>query len=338
MYPKVSIILPVYNVEKSINKCVESIVKQTFKEIEIIIINDGSSDGTRNIIEKLSSLDERIIIVNQRNTGVGGARNKGLDMAQGEYCLFIDGDDYINPVMVEVMYKMITKFKCDVVQCSYNIITNDNVKNIKYDIPFNKVITGNEIESYLKRPLILGNLSTYIWDKIYNVEFLKKNQIKFEDKIIFEDWYFNMDIISKMSSFLYIEDNLYNYVVYDESLSKKNYDNYDEMIIDLQEKKYKFMTSWGMNTKEYTEQFYLSIGNDILKIINYIYNKEKSFTQRIKRLNKLSRNKFLVKNFYLDNYKIFINRSSMNKLYSRALFYGLKYKNVFIIHLLKLIR
>ena len=119
MQPKVSIIVPIYNVEKYLPKCVNFIVKQTLKDIEIIAINDGSTDNSYDIIKKFSIEDSRIKIINQNNCELSNARNLGLKFAKGEYISFIDSDDYIDKTMIEKLYLIASKYNCDVVSCNY---------------------------------------------------------------------------------------------------------------------------------------------------------------------------------------------------------------------------
>ena len=125
---KVSIIIPAYNAEKSIEKCINSIRRQTYFNIEIIIVNDGSSDNTKKCIEQIALQDERITIINQENQGVCNARNKGICIAKGEYIIFVDADDYVERDMVEILVNDIKQKKTNIVRCNYDYITEKGMK------------------------------------------------------------------------------------------------------------------------------------------------------------------------------------------------------------------
>lgn len=215
MRAKISVVLPTYNVEKYLRKSVESIINQTLKDLEIIIVNDGSTDLSGDIANQLAKEDDRIILINQLNQGLSAARNAGLKIATGEYIVFIDTDDWIEDNALEKMYEYAKKNDCDVVQCNFRMVGIDNIKNVYNQIPYYKVFSEDEIKIYLKEQLIEGKLSTYAWDKIYKLSFLKKNNLYFESIKRFEDWYFVIKLISKVSRFMAVDEIFYNYRVID---------------------------------------------------------------------------------------------------------------------------
>ena len=115
MAPKLSVVVPVYNVENYLSKCLDSILKQTLEDIEIICVNDGSTDGSANILQDYKKKDPRIIVLEQENQGLGAARNTGIRTARGEYIGFVDSDDFIEPTMYEKLYEKACKFQLDIV-------------------------------------------------------------------------------------------------------------------------------------------------------------------------------------------------------------------------------
>ncbi len=117
--PKISIIVPVYNVENYLKKCLDSIVNQTFKDIEIILINDGSTDNSLNICKEYAKKDHRIRLINKPNGGLSSARNVGIDLSTGEYLGFVDSDDWIALNMYEKLYNLCKIFNADISQCKY---------------------------------------------------------------------------------------------------------------------------------------------------------------------------------------------------------------------------
>src|SRR5574344_928864 len=123
--PDVSVIVTVYNIEKYIGKCIESIKNQTLKNIEIILVDDGSFDSSGNICDYYSNIDKRIITYHKKNGGVSSARNFGISKINGEYFIFIDGDDYIKNDMLEVLYSNAKKYNCDVAVCNVVKVAED---------------------------------------------------------------------------------------------------------------------------------------------------------------------------------------------------------------------
>lgn len=166
----ISIIVPVYNVDKYLEKCVDSIINQTYKNIEIILVNDGSTDGSGQVCDYLAKKDSRIAVYHKENGGVSSARNLGLDNAQGDYIGFIDSDDYIDPDMYESLYDDLKKYNVDISMCglyhvyankkdeqvdkvqNYIINSNDAI-NLVLDGKFSAVTPGNKL---YKKSLFLG--------------------------------------------------------------------------------------------------------------------------------------------------------------------------------------
>lgn len=185
---KVSVIIPVYNVEDYIEKCLDSVVNQTLKEIEIIVVNDGTKDNSMKKIEKYFS-DLRIKIINKENGGLSSARNAGLAIAKGEYISFIDSDDFIEEKMLEELYN--ESENADIVfsdNLNYNMIDSKVSKEERKFFFDNMVNKGSYICMYS---------SAVVWNKIYKREFIEINNLKFVEGIIHED-----DIFTIKSHFL----------------------------------------------------------------------------------------------------------------------------------------
>ena len=175
---KVSIIVPVYNVEKFLSKCIESILVQSYQDIELIIVNDGSPDRSQEIIDKYKKLDKRIVAAYQDNKGVSTARNVGLGLAKGEYVMFIDSDDYVDVDYVMKFVDLIERRKADIA-VSYNMYDEDNV------LP-----EGSEKVWFIGGDaaaidLYLGKFGVAVWNKIYRRDFLVKNNLVFDTNF----WY-----------------------------------------------------------------------------------------------------------------------------------------------------
>ena len=178
---KVSVIIPVYNVEKYIERCLESVIHQTLKEIEIIIINDGSSDRTSKKIEKFLG-DKRVIYIKTENKGQSAARNKGLKIAKGEYVGFVDSDDYIDLDFYEKLYKRIKETNADIAAASI-VRHHGTFEKWRVNYDLNKTTTDkNEMFKLVKYPN-----QSYVWNKIYKKEFLNSINFEFMEGVFYED-------------------------------------------------------------------------------------------------------------------------------------------------------
>lgn len=224
MQPKVSVIVPVYNVGQYIERCVNSLVEQTLKEIEIIFVNDGSTDNSVHILNKYLEKDIRIQIVNQKNSGVSMARNKGIQEAKGQYIAFVDADDWIEKEMLELLYHTMIKENSDVVMCGYVREFQDRSKEKIFSLAEKVCYEGqtlNELHRRLVGPIgeEMGNpeaLDSFgtVWAKLYNREMIINNYIQFVDlKEIGsnEDTLFNIHLIHHCSKVVFINQPLYHY-------------------------------------------------------------------------------------------------------------------------------
>lgn len=201
----VSVIVPVFNGEKYIEKCLDSIVNQTLKELEIIIINDGSIDNTLAIISTYLQFDNRIKIINQINQKQGAARNCGLEIAQGDYVVFVDADDYIDLDYVEKMY---VAAKENGVDFSVASINREKGKRKKFQTFYDKeqiYVSKNDIIDVIKAPPYF-----YVTGKLFNREFLK--EVWFEERVFYEDVGFVIKIIDKVNSIVTVPNIVYHYV------------------------------------------------------------------------------------------------------------------------------
>lgn len=169
MKPTVSVIIPAYNAEKYIDKCIQSILGQSYKKLQIIVVNDGSSDSTREIIEKYLAGNDRIIFIDKENAGVANARNDGIQVATGEYLLFVDSDDYIGTTYVEDMVRAAILNESELVISGYTLVWQDKRK-IKEIVP--DVYVSGEKEEWAYRIC-----ST--WGRLYSSSFWKENDLNF---------------------------------------------------------------------------------------------------------------------------------------------------------------
>lgn len=162
----ISVVVPVYNVEKYLKRCIESILNQTYKNLEIILVDDGSKDKSGQICDEYSKKDERIKVIHKENGGLSDARNVGVENGLGKYICFIDSDDYIDVKFLENLYLIIKKYNADISVCCYKIVyENSNYLKIEERREFKEEIWNKE-QSY-KELLLFGKLENYIWNKLF---------------------------------------------------------------------------------------------------------------------------------------------------------------------------
>lgn len=219
--PLISVIVPVYNGEKFIDQCINSITNQTLKDIEILIINDGSKDSTLDIIEKISKADSRIKIINQKNLGVSAARNNGISKARGKYIGFVDADDYIDKTMYEKMYEKAEEFNSDIVVCNVNDVLASREKKVSLNLQEGII----DIESTKESEFLSDEyfkLGTAVWHKIFRSNLIKENNIKFINysKVASEDTLFNYEAMLKAKRIYCLNEALYDYKIVENSLTK----------------------------------------------------------------------------------------------------------------------
>lgn len=225
MVPKVSIIVPIYNVEKYLARCLDSLLAQTLHDIEIMAVNDGSTDRSLDILHAYKIRDSRIKIINQENFGVSEARNAGIAKASGEYIAFVDPDDWIESEMYSTMYEKANEYNCDIVMCSYVREFKDHSKIKVFELPIEYHFKNEEVKSFLMRRLI-GPINEEIsnpelldawgpvWSKLYKKDLITNNGIKFTNlKEIGtnEDSLFNIEAVYNAKSCCFINEPFYHY-------------------------------------------------------------------------------------------------------------------------------
>ena len=192
--PKVSIIIPCYNVEKYISECISSIIEQTYKNIEIIAVNDGSPDKSLEILKSFE-YDKRFVLIDKKNGGVSSARNKGIEVSTGEYLIFVDGDDYLAPDFVDYMLKIVKSTKSDFC-ISKNCFTHIGEKQIKNDKIF-KLSPKNATSLLLSSKVIVGS-----WNKIYKKSLLVDNNIEFDENLFYGEGLNLITTVSQIVDFV----------------------------------------------------------------------------------------------------------------------------------------
>ncbi len=312
--PKVSVIIPVYNVEKYLRQCLDSVVSQTMHDIEIICVNDGSTDSSGRILEEYSLKDNRIVVINQENAGQSTARNKGLKIAAGEYIAFLDSDDYMEPDLCELAYNKAKQTGADIAMYFFDTFGEDymNVSAID-NIPDDEiVIRDRKIDA-------VNDNNNVIWNMLYNRLFLEKHDILFLENVIFEDVHFSIKCACLCNKISVLRKRLVHYRIgcgYSTDI-KQSYKRmqrvelYRHMIDDLR----KIDSSPDFLVKLYQKKwdslyatYYYGIPRNLRKkmlksIVDNMTEEEYSLLQN----NNVKLNSG-VRNFYLSLYGSFFNR------------------------------
>ena len=246
--PKISVIIPVYNAEKYIDKMINSILCQTITDIEIIIINDASTDNSLSICNNYAKEDSRIKVISKDNEGVSKARNLGMECSKGEYIMFLDADDWVENDMCEIMYNKIKLVEADICFCNH-IMEFDN-RNEKINFGISKCfVKKEEIAEEVILPLIEEKDTNKIhlrasfrspWGKLFKRSIIIDNNIRFKPELsIGEDFIFDIEYLSLANKVTFIDNYLYHYRINNQSALNRYKDNtwtsYKKLLNFLQE-------------------------------------------------------------------------------------------------------
>lgn len=297
---KISIIIPMYNAEKYIARCLESVINQSFNDIEIIIVNDGSTDKSLEICRKYAEVDERIVILNKENNGVSVARNQGMNVATGEYVMFVDSDDWIDESMCQDLYKRISECNADI--CFCNNIKEYGNKSEYIDFGDSKdVINLSLIEEKDKK--IAHRRETFRGPcaKLYKRSIIIDNNITFKRELaIGEDLVFNLEYLKYCEKMVVEKKFLYHYRVnlYSETKRYREnaWDTYRKLLVILEE----YLKS-NFSKEEYIDRlnklklkyFIISINNEMSK------SNKKGYVGKIRCIKSICEDEVI--NFALKN-------------------------------------
>lgn len=206
----ISIVVPAYNCSGFIARCVDSLCGQSYSDLQIILVDDGSSDDTPAVCDELAAADSRITVIHKLNGGVSSARNVGISAAEGEYITFADADDYVNPDHIENLYNLMQKHACDVAICSYSVENEGSCKPAG-----RSAYSCNEVcydhDSAVCELLAGGAVGGYVWNKLYRRELLEG--IEFDGSIkILEDLLFNYNVFGRVKSAVFSDYKSYHYI------------------------------------------------------------------------------------------------------------------------------
>ena len=211
---KISVIIPCYNAEKYIERCIESIRNQTYTNLEIIVVNDGSTDKSKELVS-LYMHDKRIMYIEQPNGGEFCARNTGLKAATGDYIGFVDSDDYIEPEMYEKLYKAVTENQADMAVCNFNLVYDNNEQEPKPShakMPNGLFEIQKDVCGYWINVCASLIPNNYVWTRLYKRSVVMSSGIFFEDYPHSSDTLFNFKLLPLLEKCAFVNEGLYHYV------------------------------------------------------------------------------------------------------------------------------
>ncbi len=331
---KISVIVPIYNSEKFLDKCINSIVNQTYKNIEVILIDDGSKDESKKICKKYVKKDARVRLIECSNSGVSHARNIGLENSSGDYLFFVDSDDWINLDTLERMILVAKKSNVDVVKCNYynNYIDNKeqvnelNITNCEENL---SILDSKKIKELFANTYILN----VVWGELISRKTLKN--CRFEDRLIYgEDLLFNFQVLKNTDRVLLMKDSYYHYLI-NQAGTNQNYD-YNVLIKKIENLNYVYNKIIDFyDEKEKISYKYLKEVIDNLRKISFTQNKMKLINEIVFKEINCENFKEACQNVNLKKvntkYKLSIILLKKNKYKIFVILSNILYKNIWYI-------
>lgn len=293
----ISIIIPVYNVEKYLRSCLDSIIEQSYKNIEIILINDGSKDSSAEICDEYALIDSRIKVVHKKNEGVSSARNIGIEMATGEYISFVDSDDWTTPESYSILAeKIILANKPDIIR--FNAYKNNSIIN---PLPLNGVLKDKDLREKFVYPMIGAEHfdGTFIlgvpWLYCLKKELIDRYKLRFILYNRLEDRLFNISALLRAESVLFITEALYHYRTNDGSISNNYNPEYWEREVDY----LKALNHECIKLDIYQDVKYRFANDTFLRAVNsvdyeFFSNNPNTFKVKLKKVKSIIYNPYVI--------------------------------------------
>lgn len=303
----ISVIVPIYNVEKQLKRCINSIINQTYKNIQILLIDDGSKDSSGKICDDFSKYDTRIVVLHQDNVGVSAARNKGIELAKGRYICFIDSDDYIEKNYIEELYQLMRDEKIDLGICdlNYKYTNKEDCWSAVGEKTINLKNVSEEIFLELNEKYLLYGP----YNKIFKSSIIKKQKIKFIKEMSYgEDLIFNLSYLQYVKIIKTTNQTRYNYIAdIDNSLANKYRADRFKTGKIIFEELYKFFEINGMLSEKSKKYLYGRIFDDAYNNICECV-KNQSCKESLKEIKKILFDQKIKESYaYIDNRKYSAN-------------------------------
>lgn len=222
----ISVIVPVYNVREYLRECIESIINQTYANLEVLLVDDGSTDGSAEICDAYKLKDSRIQVIHKKNGGLSSARNKGIESAKGIYISFVDSDDWLESDFYQILYDSIKMTKAEIATCGRYLVSSD-LKEANYCRESSKIYSRKDA---LREIFELGSIDVAAWDKLYQASLFE--QVRFPEGEINEDTAVIYDIFSNVKKVIHVGKPLYNYRLRLGSISKSVYSVKFDVVIN----------------------------------------------------------------------------------------------------------
>lgn len=256
---EISIVLPVYNAEKYLDNTLQSICTQSFKDFELIAIDDGSKDSSLLILKQYRDKIDNLTIISNENSGVSKTRNKGINLAKGKYICFVDSDDILHQDYLKNLYKPVKLYEAELVYCGYCVFYDE----INFGLSTNAISEKIEINNVDCFDYVMAQgLGTPLWNKLYQLELLKRNNIYFKETSSFgEDMFFNWKVFMAFNNIYYINESLYGYRQNVDGVTMKYHPN----LYDCYKEEYNEVFKFGKNKGVDCEKLQMTIKKNLLK-------------------------------------------------------------------------
>lgn len=296
MTDTISVVVPIYNVEKYIRSCIESIIEQTYKNLEIILVDDGSPDNCGIICDEYASKDKRIKVIHKVNGGLSDARNIGISIAKGEFISFVDSDDTIEKDMYETLLNAIYTYNADIAECGYYKVYPDKIIQPKYLRETKCFNTYNALEELIS----FGYFQTVVWNKLYKTNTIKG--IMFPVGRINEDEFWTYKVFSEAKRLVYVNKIKYYYLQRPGSIMQNEYNVKRLDALDAHNERLRFISNKYPELYNIAEKYYVL--HSLLQYNNLLKSKGLDNTK-----------KFLyeIRCWLLDNYKKLLSNPQMGK-------------------------
>lgn len=314
----VTVIVPIYNVEKYLRQCLNSIINQTYNKLEIILVDDGSKDGCSNICEEYAKNDNRIRVIHKKNAGLGMARNSGLEIANGEFVVYVDSDDWLEKDMIEKLLMAIDQEQADFAVCGYKKQTS-NGKVISRNIccSINTIFSNDEIKDMVLLPILGAKAEARndieremcVWTNMYRMSIIKDNHLRFVSERVYlsEDLFYNINYIMHVKRAVFIPECLYNYRINEVSLTNIYRKNRFQLLCNLYKKEIDLLMKYNLyeDAKQRIQRtFIMKMRNTIRILVN---SNNETRTNRYADLKMILNSKIvqtILKEYPIHKYKI----------------------------------
>lgn len=277
---KVSIVIPVYNVEGYLQSCVDSILSQSYRNFELILVNDGSKDSSPAICDEYAKMDSRVVVIHKENEGPSRTRNRGIEEAKGDYLMFVDSDDILVEGTLEKMINAMDQSNADLCICGYERFRGDwSLPSSLTTEPLQIYKDRKELAAVYNQPKT-NMFGVSIWAKLYRLDIIKTHGIRFDTAISYEeDCVFNLDYFRHVNTTAVLPDVLYRWRQMDVSLSKGYRKGTFQFLVNGFRGRKKFLKEQGMKVNGANGVFLVVIKSTLMKIFDSKLSKAEKFAE-----------------------------------------------------------